>query len=201
MAGVDEVGRGAWAGPVSVGVAVVDPERLDAMPSGLRDSKLLGPSARASLVPALAEACCAYAVGHASPGECDELGMTAAQRLATTRALALLAERPDALIVDGRFDFTGDPRAVAVVGADRTSVAVAAASVLAKVTRDEMLVGLADRYPGYGLERNKGYPTPGHRRAVGLLGLTDIHRMSWSFTRRLDDQVPGLRGTRRRSRL
>ncbi|HVC25144.1 MAG TPA: ribonuclease HII [Acidimicrobiales bacterium] len=186
VAGVDEVGRGAWAGPVSVGVALVDLAGVEILPAGLDDSKALSPRAREALYPLLARACRAFAVGHASPNECDALGMTAAQELAARRALAELGEVPDAVIVDGRVDFTGHPRAVLAVGADRTSLSVAAASVLAKVTRDRLLVAQAERYPGYGLERHKGYPTLEHRRAVARLGLTAIHRRSWAFARPID---------------
>lgn len=183
VGGVDEVGRGAWAGPVSVGVAVLDATAIAAMPEGLRDSKALSPSQRARLYPLLAAVCAAFAVGHASPAECDALGMTAAQALAARRALAELPHEPDALVVDGRHDFTGHRRAVVAIGGDRTSVAVAAASVLAKVTRDALLVEAAARFPGYGLERNKGYASLEHRRAVALLGMTPIHRQSWTFAR------------------
>jgi ribonuclease HII len=181
VAGIDEVGRGAWAGPVSVGVAVVDLESLRAMPAGLRDSKELSPAWRERLFPLLVKACVSYAVGHAGPDECDGLGMTAAQSLATRRALAELRDEPDAVVVDGRYDFTGHRRSVLVVGGDRTSLAVAAASVLAKVTRDALLVRAAEHHPGYALERNKGYASLEHRNAVARLGLTSIHRKSWTF--------------------
>jgi ribonuclease HII len=192
VAGIDEVGRGAWAGPVSVGIAVVDVACLAAMPKGVRDSKALLPAKREALYPLLVAACAAFAVGHASPGECDALGMTAAQRLATKRALAELETEPDAVIVDGRHDFTGHPRSVTVVGGDRTSLSVAAASVLAKVTRDALLVEAASRFPGYALERNKGYASLEHRTAVARLGMTALHRRSWTFASPIeagDDEV------------
>ena len=181
LAGVDEVGRGAWAGPVSVGVAVVDRAALAIMPVGVRDSKLLSPERREALFPLLRHAVVAYAVGHASHAECDELGMTGAQRLAAARAFAELPVVPDRTIVDGKFDYTQRREAGAVVGADRTSVVVAAASVLAKVTRDRHMIELAPRYPGFAFESNKGYPSPVHIDALATVGLTDIHRRSWSF--------------------
>jgi ribonuclease HII len=180
VGGIDEVGRGAWAGPVSVGVSVVNLAALTAMPIGLRDSKALSPSQRERMFPALAAACVAYAVGHASPAECDELGMTAAQGLATRRAIAELSTAPDAVIVDGRHDFTGHPRSVLVVGGDRCSLAVAAASVLAKVTRDAILVASAREFPDYGFERHKGYCSAEHRAAVRARGLTRLHRRRWA---------------------
>jgi ribonuclease HII len=113
--------------------------------------------------------------------------MTAAQVLAARRALGLLAMEPDAVIVDGRIDFTGHPRAVVSVGADRSSLSVAAASIVAKVTRDALLVDLASLYPGYGWDRNKGYASPEHRHAVARLGMTPLHRRRWTFARPLGE--------------
>ncbi len=180
VAGVDEVGRGAWAGPLSVGIAVVTLACLGEFPGAVRDSKALSPRAREALMGPLSRACAAFAIGHARNAECDALGLTAAQRRAASRALAQLDELPDALIIDGRDEFTSAPGARALVGADATSFVVAAASVLAKVTRDRLMVGYAPDYPGYGFEANKGYASIGHRRAVAALGLTDLHRQSWS---------------------
>lgn len=192
VAGVDEVGRGAWAGPVSVGIVLVDLGSLRAMPKGLRDSKLLSAARRESLYPLLTARCVGFAVGHATPEECDRLGMTAAQGLAARRAFAELAEEPDAVVVDGCVDFAGHARTVLAVGGDRTSLAIAAASVLAKVTRDAMLVNAAADFPGYGLDRNKGYASLEHRRAVSRLGLSAIHRRSWTFVNPLiEDSAPG----------
>ena len=180
VAGLDEVGRGAWAGPVSVGVAVVDRGVLEAFPSGVRDSKQLTARAREALMEPLVATCRSYGVGHASNLECDALGMTAAQALAASRALASLEEPPDTLIVDGNHEFTGFPGARTLVGADSRSLVVAAASVLAKVTRDRLMIEHSNAYPGYGFERHKGYPSPAHRDAVALLGLSPLHRRSWS---------------------
>lgn len=182
VAGVDEVGRGAWAGPVSVGVALVDRSSLERLPEGLRDSKQLSARSRELMFPALVACCLGYAVGHASAEECDELGMTGAQRLAARRALESLEVVPDAVVVDGRYDFTGHPAAVALPRADERVRSVAAASVLAKVSRDRLLVEAASEHPGYGFERNKGYPSPEHRHAVARLGMTPIHRRSWTFS-------------------
>lgn len=185
VAGVDEVGRGAWAGPLSVGVAVVTLRTLVRMPSGVNDSKMLSPLERTSLFKPLARSVSAYAVGNASPTECDELGMTAAQNLAFRRAIGMLRFQPDALIVDGKYDFTGHPSATMLVGADRLSLIVAAASVLAKVTRDRMMVSVAPRFPAYRFEKNKGYPSPEHRQALSDHGVSSIHRRSWSFAQGL----------------
>jgi ribonuclease HII len=181
VAGIDEVGRGAWAGPVSVGVAVVTRLSLGGLPDGVADSKLLSPAMRERLFDPLASAVAGYAIGHASAAECDELGMTKAQGLATARAFEQLLLDVDAVIVDGRTDFTGRDHVRTIVGADRCCIAVAAASVLAKVTRDRMMVELAPRYPGYAFEQNKGYPSPAHRAGLSQLGLSELHRASWSF--------------------
>ena len=180
IAGVDEVGRGAWAGPLTVGVAVAAADLLIRLPSGIRDSKALSPEQRKELVAPIAGALLAHAFGHATPAECDRLGMTAAQRLATARALASVGCEPDAVILDGPNDFTGGGRAVCVVDGDRLCVLVAAASVLAKVRRDSIMIRAGSKYPGYSLERNKGYASLEHRIAVGRLGLTRIHRQSWA---------------------
>ncbi len=184
VAGLDEVGRGAWAGPVVVGVVVVDDACVLTAPAGVRDSKLLSPPSREALFAPLARWCRASGIGEATAQECDALGMTAAQRLAARRALAALAEAPDALVVDGKWEYTGIAGARAVVGADRTCYPVAAASVLAKVTRDRQMVALAAQHPGYGFERHKGYVAPEHRHAVATLGMTTLHRRSWSVVPR-----------------
>ncbi len=184
IAGIDEVGRGAWAGPVSVGIAVGDAQALTLLPKGVRDSKMLSPTRREQLFPDIALAVSAYAVGHASAGECDALGMTKAQALATKRAFGELAVTPEAVIIDGIVNFTDFDRMVLLPGADRLSLLVAAASVLAKVTRDRMMVGLDANFPGYNFARNKGYPSPEHLEGLADLGMADIHRKSWSFADR-----------------
>ena len=180
VAGIDEVGRGAWAGPVSVGVVLVRPESLALFPEGIRDSKALRPKVREELLGPIERASLAWGVGHASCGECDALGMTAAQGLAARRAVAFAGVVPDAVIVDGRYDFTGLAGARAIVGADSSSLVVAAASVLAKVTRDWIMVERSRSFGGYCFERNKGYASFEHRQAVARLGLSDLHRRSWS---------------------
>ncbi|MCU1489508.1 MAG: rnhB, partial [Acidimicrobiaceae bacterium] len=180
VAAVDEVGRGAWAGPVAVGVVLVRPGRRRGAPAGVRDSKLLAEPVRERLFAPLAAWCGSYAVGEASPEECDELGMTLAQRVACHRALEHLGEEPDALILDGKWDYTGHRAARPIIDADATCYPVAAASVLAKVTRDRAMIAHASRFPAYGFERNKGYISPEHRRAVARFGMTELHRRRWS---------------------
>ncbi|MFF7637919.1 ribonuclease HII [Kitasatospora sp. NPDC008050] len=179
VAGLDEVGRGAWAGPVTVGAAVTGLRRP---PEGLTDSKLLTPRRREQLAPVLADWVTAHALGHASALECDELGMTAALRLAAVRALEALPVRPDAVILDGKHDYLGGPwRVRTVIKGDQSCVCVSAASVLAKVHRDGLMAELAPECPQFGFEDNAGYPSPVHRAALEEFGPTEHHRLSWSY--------------------
>lgn len=179
VAGVDEVGRGAWAGPVTVCAAVTGLRRP---PDGLTDSKLLSPRRRAELAEVLTGWVTAYAFGHASPQEIDAHGMTAALRLAATRALEGLPARPDAVILDGKHDYLGSPWTVrTVIKGDQSCVAVAAASVLAKVRRDALLADLGREHPAFGFASNAGYPSPVHREALREEGPTPHHRMSWAY--------------------
>jgi len=184
VAGIDEVGRGAWAGPVSVGIAVVDAASLVNFPKGVRDSKMLSSMRRDAIFPLLQQAVTAYAIGHASPEECDRFGMTEAQRLATRRAFVDLSFSPDFVILDGAVNFSGRSDAIVIRGADRKVLSVAAASILAKVTRDQQMIGYQDIYPEYEFASNKGYPSPSHRDALDRIGMSRIHRRSWSFASR-----------------
>lgn len=197
VAGVDEVGRGAWAGPLSVGVAVLR-EPVARMPRGLRDSKQIAEGDRERLFEKVAAWCDGWAVGHATAQECDRLGMTVALVTATRRAFAELPTSmlPEAVVLDGNFDFVTRacqdcdallpaafrPVVHKFVKADASCVSVAAASVLAKVTRDRLMRDLSDSYPAFEFERNKGYPSPTHKRALRGYGLSAIHRRSWVFT-------------------
>jgi ribonuclease HII len=176
VVGVDEVGRGSWAGPLSVGVAVVPRGRRVYK---VRDSKLLTEEEREALFERIASWVDGWAVGHASADECDELGMSDAQRLAAQRALEDLGMTPDHVLVDGNWDFVGGARRI--VRGDRTSLSIAAASILAKVTRDRIMRDLAIHYPGYNFEGNKGYPCPVHKAALQAMGPSAIHRRSWVF--------------------
>jgi ribonuclease HII len=178
VVGMDEVGRGAWAGPISVGAVVLPRDRRVYK---VRDSKLLTGLERESLFDRIAGWCVAWAVGHADAAECDALGMAAAQRLAAERALRGLGAEPGAVVVDGSWDFVGHPRTIAIVGADRTCLSVAAASILAKVTRDRIMRSAAVDYPHWWFEDNKGYPGPRHRAALQWFGPSAIHRRSWVF--------------------
>jgi ribonuclease HII len=251
VAGMDEVGRGALAGPVSVGVVVID-EVCRSAPVGVKDSKLLSPQMRERLVPGIKRWATDHAVGHASPAEIDRYGIMVALRFAGTRALAALSVTPDLIILDGNYDWLTDPARVGLLGfleegfgldsvpvpgvpvpvpglpvpgftvagvpvpgvpvsgmsvrpvpaglvpvtpcvpvrtlikADMSCSSVAAASVLAKVERDSMMVALSSEVPGYAWELNKGYSAPEHFLALQSHGATVHHRRSW--------RLPGLGG-------
>lgn len=192
--GVDEVGRGSWAGPLTVGVAVVPRERRVYK---IRDSKLLTETERELLFNRVAEWCDDWAVGHASPAECDELGMSEAQRLAARRAIAQLRRPPDRVVVDGNWDFVGG--AQRLVRGDRTCLSIAAASMLAKVVRDRIMRKEAEHFTRWNFEANKGYPCPIHKAGLQAWGPSAIHRRSWVFM----DYLPwnGLERLRRDGQL
>lgn len=204
LAGMDEVGRGALAGPVSVGVVAIDPECRSA-PQGVKDSKLLTPAARQRLVPRIQRWCLGHGVGHAWPQEIDEVGIMAALRLAGTRALAQLAGiTPDLVLLDGNHDWLTDPQRVGLLGlldgappsppvrtmikADLRCSSVAAASVLAKVARDTLMVQAAgeERHTPFRWEQNKGYAAAEHLDALRELGPSDWHRRSWRLMGQAD---------------
>jgi ribonuclease HII len=176
VVGMDEVGRGSWAGPLTVGAAVVP---LDRRVYKVRDSKLLTEDEREALFDRIAGWCESWAVGHATAEECDTLGMSDAQRLAARRALDGLGIVPNHVLVDGKWDFVGG--ATRIVRGDRTSLSIAAASILAKVSRDRLMREWAEHHPGYNFEANKGYPCPVHKSALQAWGPTAIHRRSWVF--------------------
>jgi ribonuclease HII len=206
LACVDEVGRGALAGPVSVGVVVLD-LGVGSAPRGLRDSKLLTPRARRELLPRLRRWPLASAVGHADPFEVDAVGIICALRVAAARAFALLGVVPDLALLDGNHDWLSVPeepdalfpdprrtvgdnladmsvlpaRVQTRVRADLTCAGVAAASVLAKCERDAIMVDLAGQHPEYGWALNKGYSAPDHIEALRRLGPTALHRRSWNL--------------------
>ncbi len=179
VAGIDEVGRGAWAGPVTVCAAVTGLRRP---PEGLTDSKLLTVKRRDTLSRQLLDWVTDHALGHASPEEIDDLGMTAALRLAALRALEGLSMRPEAVILDGKHDYLGGPwRVRTVIKGDQSCVSVAAASVIAKVHRDGLMAGLGTEHSAFCFAENAGYPSPVHRAALEEWGPTPHHRLSWAY--------------------
>jgi ribonuclease HII len=181
VCGIDEVGRGAWAGPVTVAAVVPAPEHLP----GVRDSKMLTREQRVDAAAAVRAWACGVGIGHASAYECDALGMTAALRTAGRRALAQLAAQgyePDRVILDGNYDYLAmGQKVTTIVKGDTRSLAVAAASCVAKVTRDGMMIDEAEHYPPYEFESNVGYPAPVHKSALRGYGPSAIHRRSWIF--------------------
>jgi ribonuclease HII len=193
LGAMDEVGRGSPAGPVYVGLVVVD-SSTGRPPTGIRDSKLLAPAARKALAPLIRSWAAGWALGSADPAEVDELGVNGALGLAGVRALGVLDGPPDLLVIDGNHDWLTPamtpgagtvPQVVTRVRADQTCTSVAAASILAKVARDALMVRLADEFPAYGWDANKGYGTVDHLDALRRLGPSPHHRISW----RLPEQV------------
>jgi ribonuclease HII len=194
IAAMDEVGRGALAGPVSVGVVLVD-ATVRTVPQGVRDSKLLAPHVRERLVPRIRRWAPAYAVGHAGPDEVDAVGIMAALRQAGRRALAQLPAVPDLVLLDGNYDWLTDPNGDGLfallegaptsppvrtlIKADLKCSSVAAASVLAKVERDAMMIDLHPAFPNYAWADNKGYSAPEHLEALRRHGPTEHHRQTW----------------------
>ena len=197
VVGIDEVGKGAWAGPLAVGIARIPVDDLTGVP--IRDSKTLTEKARERMFDSVRDWCTDHAVGLASHDECDLLGMADAQRLATRRALDQLAIRPDAAVVDGSWDFVSPQvrRVQMMVKADAACLSVAAASIIAKVTRDRLMRELALDHPMYRFEGNKGYPCQWHRTALAGYGPSAVHRTSWAFM----DGVPWSGAPRRERSL
>lgn len=194
VCGVDEVGRGAWAGPVSVGAVIW---RHGSPLKGVRDSKELTANQRSEVFARL-ETRVEYGVGHCWPSEIDELGMTAALRLASMRAFEALHARhgtwPDVILLDGQLDFlAGLGRTETIVGGDARCVSVASASILAKVTRDSMMAAVSDVHPAYSFSTNKGYPAPDHLAALDRHGPCLLHRRSWAPIRELLGLAPYVR--------
>lgn len=177
VAGVDEAGRGPLAGPVVAAAVILDPARL---PPGLDDSKRLGPARCAALAPAI-RAAAVWGLGQASVAEIDALNILRASHLAMVRALAALPVVPGLALIDGNLLPAGLPcPGRAVVGGDRLSLSIAAASILAKAARDAIMADLDRACPGYGWARNAGYPSAAHRAALARLGPSPHHRRSFA---------------------
>ncbi len=182
VCGVDEAGRGPWAGPV-VAAAVIWPN-LDDIPAGLNDSKKLSATKREMLME-LIIAQAHVGVGIASVEEIDATNILAATKLAMQRAVAALPVAPAFALIDGNQPPKLPCPALAIIKGDQQSVSIAAASIIAKVTRDHMMSDYAKTYSGYGFERHAGYGTAAHQRALATLGVTPIHRRSFAPIRAL----------------
>lgn len=180
-AGVDEVGRGPLAGPVIAGAVILD----NTIPiTGLKDSKRLSAKQREKLAREIRRCALAYAVGRAEVEEIDELNILRASHLAMQRAVAALDRQPEVIYVDGNLLPSFTIPAVAVIKGDTRVPEISAAAILAKVVRDKEMVELARRFPGYGMERHKGYATAEHLAALDRLGSCPLHRQSFEPVRR-----------------
>jgi ribonuclease HII len=184
VAGIDEAGRGAWAGPV-VAAAIILPAGVMRIPGlrGVRDSKLLSPAQRKALFPVIHQVALAVGVGMAGHDEIDAIGIVPATRRAMTQAVKALSPAPDALLIDAvKLPDVPLPQRV-LFHADLRCFSVAAASIIAKVTRDRCMIDLDVQYPGYGFARHKGYGTRLHQQALTQLGPSVIHRMTFEPVR------------------
>ena len=179
VAGIDEVGRGSWAGPVTYAAVILPTDRRMYK---LRDSKVLEPGQRARLADRLKVFADGIGIGHADSSEIDAVGMSEAIRRAARRAMDALPVRPDVCLVDGRWDFLADygTQNECIVRGDSRSASIAAASIVAKVTRDTMMVNVSPLHPEYDFWSNKGYPSPPHRAALDEYGPCPLHRQSWA---------------------
>ena len=187
IAGIDEAGRGAWAGPVSAAAVILPPDpSLSRGLDQVRDSKLMTPLARTTWAPRIKSAAMAWGVGFASAEEIDTLGILPATKLAATRALAVLAPNPgtlfpDYLITDYLIFPEIDLPQTALVKGDQRSLSISAASVLAKTARDDLMRSMEVQFPGYSFARHKGYGTTVHREALEKMGMCELHRKSFSI--------------------
>lgn len=176
IAGVDEAGRGPLAGPVCA-AAVILPKGLQI--PGLNDSKKLSDKKRRELMPVIQEQALAYGIAFATEEEIDEINILQATFLAMKRALAQLQTRPDLALIDGNRETDFGLPVKTVIHGDGLSANIAAASVLAKVTRDDYMIALSQQYPGYGFEIHKGYGTKAHYAAIAQLGISPVHRKTF----------------------
>ena len=177
MCGCDEVGRGPLAGPV-IAAAVIFKQGAP-LPEGLNDSKKLTEKKRERLYGEITACALDWAVGEASAQEIDEINILEASLLAMRRAIAALKVRPGLALIDGNQNRGFDLPATAIVGGDAKCPSISAASIIANVTRDRLMVRLDETYPGYGFAGHKGYPTAAHYAAIARLGPSEIHRRSF----------------------
>ncbi len=177
VCGVDEAGRGPWAGPVSAAAVILDPTRL---PPGIDDSKALTAAARARLETEIKTHALAWAIGFASVEEIDDLNILHATGLAMCRAIEGLAIAPRVALVDGNYRFKLPCDVTTVVKGDSLSLSIAAASILAKTARDRLMVELDTTWPGYGFAGHKGYHAASHVAGLKRLGPCPAHRRSWA---------------------
>lgn len=184
VCGVDEAGRGPWAGPVSAAAVILN---ADDLPSGIDDSKALTEKRRTALELEIKSRAVAWGVGFASVEEIDELNILHATGLAMRRAVEALAHPPAHALVDGNYRFKLPCAVTPVVKGDSLSLSIAAASILAKTARDRLMIEMDTVYPGYGFASHKGYNAPIHQKALQTLGPCPAHRRSWAPIKALLD--------------
>lgn len=182
VAGVDEAGRGPWAGPVIAAAVVLD---VNTIPDGINDSKKLSQRQRGVLAEAIKQQALAVGIGMASVEEIDELNILSASKLAMQRAVNHLEETPHVILVDGNQPPVFPCHVESVVKGDSISLSIAAASIIAKTTRDRIMCDIAKQYPEYGFESNAGYGTKTHQAALQQLGPTEHHRKSFAPIKKL----------------
>ncbi|MDP3406437.1 MAG: ribonuclease HII [Brevundimonas sp.] len=182
VCGVDEAGRGPWAGPVSAGAVILSADHL---PPGIDDSKALTAARREVLAVEIKRCAVAWGVGFASVEEIETLNILQATGLAMRRAIEALAVQPRAALVDGNYRFSLPCDVETAVGGDGLSLSIAAASILAKTARDQVMIEMDAIYPGYGFAGHKGYNAPVHSAALKAMGPCAIHRRNWSPIRAL----------------
>jgi len=180
VCGVDEAGRGPWAGPVCAGAVILKPR---AIPRGVDDSKKLSAARREALEVEIKRKAVAWGVGFASVEEIAQLNILQATGLAMRRAIEAMATAPLYALVDGNYRFNLPCEVKTVVGGDAISASIAAASILAKTARDRLMAQMDETYPGYGFAGHKGYRAPIHAEALLRLGPCPIHRMTWGPVR------------------
>jgi ribonuclease HII len=177
VAGVDEVGRGPLAGPVVAAAVILDPENPI---EGLADSKKLTEKRRESLAVEIKEKALSWSICRADVDEIDKINILQASLLAMKRSVESLSHQPELALIDGNHCPKLDCAMEAIIKGDSKEPAISAASILAKVARDNEMVEMESKYPGYGFAKHKGYPTKQHREAIIKLGITDIHRKSYA---------------------
>jgi len=187
VCGVDEAGRGPWAGPVCAGAVILDPARL---PKGLDDSKKLSAKRREALALEIKDTAIAWSVAYGTVEEIEALNILQATGLAMRRAVGGLGLRPEFALVDGNYAFDLGLPLRPVIRGDGISASIAAASILAKTARDQLMVDMDALYPGYGFAAHKGYHAPDHLAGLARLGPCPIHRMGWAPLRRILDGKP-----------
>jgi len=189
VAGVDEAGVGPLAGPVVAAAVLLPGERI---PAGLNDSKVLRPEQREQLYGALLDRGVRIGIGLADVSEIDRVNILQATRLAWRRAVAQLVPPPDFVLIDGRYRVDLNLPQLSIVGGDRQSASIAAASIVAKVTRDRVMRDLDARYPEFGFAVHKGYATPAHLAAIRRHGFSPVHRRSFLPLRVFQQELSGI---------